>query len=91
MQFASPLAGAPVPRLRLPPLHAVFQPIVAFGTGDILGYEALVRGPSNSPLAMPDALFRLARNEAETVQIELQAARTGLAGCLAREIGRAHV
>ena len=84
MQFASPLAGAPVPRLRLPPLHAVFQPIVAFSTGEILGYEALVRGPSNSPLAMPDALFRLARNEAETVQIELQAARTGLASCLAR-------
>ncbi|GAB7540742.1 EAL domain-containing protein [Cupriavidus sp. 8B] len=83
MQIASPLAGAPVPRLRLPPLHAVFQPIVLLGTGQVLGYEALVRGPADSPLAMPDALFRLARDEAETIELELQAARTGLSTCLA--------
>lgn len=83
MQIAYPLGGAPVLRLRLPPLHAVFQPIVVFGTGHVLGYEALVRGPAESPLAMPDALFRLARDEAETIELELRAARTGLSACLA--------
>ncbi len=87
MQTASPSAGVPVPRLRLPPLHAVFQPIVAFGSGEVLGYEALVRGPADSPLAMPDALFRLAGNEEETVEIELQAARIALSTCVARGLG----
>jgi len=83
MSNASPLAGVTLPRLRLPPLHTVFQPIVAFGTGEILGYEALVRGPTGSQLAMPDALFRLARNEDDTVQIELEAARTALSSSAA--------
>ncbi|MGO4329397.1 EAL domain-containing protein [Cupriavidus sp. 2TAF22] len=86
MPNASSLAGVPLPRLRLPPLHAVFQPIVTFGSGEILGYEALVRGPSGTPLAMPDALFRLARNEADTVELELQAARAALSGCAALDL-----
>lgn len=65
--------------VRLPPLAAVFQPIVRFQSADLLGYEALVRGPAGSSLATPEALFRLATTPAETVEIETAAARAALA------------
>ena len=38
-------------------LHSLFQPIIALADRRILGYEALTRGPSNSPLHSPIALF----------------------------------
>lgn len=37
------------------------QPIVEIASGDIVGYEALVRGPSGSAFASPLALFDAAR------------------------------
>ncbi|WP_432260550.1 EAL domain-containing protein [Cupriavidus sp. TMH.W2] len=64
---------------RLPRLHAVFQPIVQADDGEILGYEALIRGPVGSPWAAPDALFRLAQGVAATIALEIHAARTALA------------
>jgi len=42
-------------------LHPVFQPIVDFRVRACLGYEALIRGPENSPLRRPDALFAAAK------------------------------
>lgn len=39
-------------------LYPVFQPIVALDSGDTVGYEALIRGPSGSAFATPDELFR---------------------------------
>lgn len=38
-------------------LTAVFQPILDMGTGTILGFEGLIRGPANSALHNPSALF----------------------------------
>ncbi|SDE24859.1 GGDEF domain-containing protein [Sporomusa acidovorans] len=38
----------------------VFQPIVNLKTGIIMGYEALSRGPANSPLHFPAKLFSIA-------------------------------
>ncbi|WP_454738154.1 EAL domain-containing protein [Cupriavidus necator] len=74
--------GAPaapaLPLARIPPLHAVFQPIVQADNAEILGYEALIRGPVGSPWAAPDALFRLAQGVAATIALEVQAARTAL-------------
>ncbi len=35
----------------------VFQPILAFGTGEILAYEGLIRGPETSLLHTPTKLF----------------------------------
>lgn len=60
------------------PLHAVFQPIVALASGDVLGYEALIRGPAGSAHATPDALFRMAQAAGTTVALETAAARTAL-------------
>ncbi len=74
----TPVAAA-LARARLPPLHAVFQPIVQADNAEILGYEALIRGPAGSPGASPDALFRLAQGVAATMALEIHAARTALA------------
>ncbi|WP_409069266.1 EAL domain-containing protein [Clostridium caseinilyticum] len=41
-------------------ITTVFQPIVSLANGDIIGYEALSRGPKNSPLHNPEKLFSAA-------------------------------
>ncbi len=70
----------------LPPLHAVFQPIVRAESAEMLGYEALIRGPAGSPYARPEALFRLAENPAGTIALETHAARTALVAWGARDL-----
>ncbi|WP_042338405.1 EAL domain-containing protein [Paraburkholderia ferrariae] len=57
-------------------LRAVFQPIVDFEDGAILGYEGLIRGPAGSPLETPAALFAQAFEEGCTTSLEHAAART---------------
>ncbi|HLX01568.1 MAG TPA: phosphodiesterase [Trinickia sp.] len=57
-------------------LTAVFQPIVEFNGGAILGYEGLIRGPSGSPLESPGALFSRAAKEGMSTELEHAAART---------------
>jgi diguanylate cyclase (GGDEF)-like protein len=51
-------------------LSALFQPIVQMHTGDIIAYEGLIRGPSDSPLHAPMNLFKVARACGLTVQVE---------------------
>lgn len=41
-------------------VRTVFQPIVSLRDGSVLGYEALSRGPEDTPLQNPDALFGVA-------------------------------
>jgi EAL domain-containing protein (putative c-di-GMP-specific phosphodiesterase class I) len=38
-------------------LHAWFQQIIDLQSGDIVGYEGLVRGPADSPYHAPARLF----------------------------------
>ncbi|TNM69629.1 EAL domain-containing protein [Streptomyces sp. NP160] len=47
--------------LREQRLVSWFQPIVDLSTGAVVAHEALVRGPADSPLHLPDALFGTAR------------------------------
>jgi EAL domain-containing protein (putative c-di-GMP-specific phosphodiesterase class I)/GGDEF domain-containing protein len=54
----------------------VFQPIVEFDDGAILGYEGLIRGPAGSPLETPFALFAQASAEGRVIELERAAART---------------
>jgi len=51
-------------------LHARFQPIIQMSDGSILGYEGLIRGPSDSPLHSPINLFQAAFEHNLTVKIE---------------------
>ncbi|MGH8780695.1 EAL domain-containing protein [Paraburkholderia sp.] len=57
-------------------LSAVFQPIVDFNDGRILGYEGLIRGPLGSALETPSALFAQAAVEGCSIALEHAAART---------------
>lgn len=47
--------------LRRDAVRPAFQPIVDLDSGMTVGYEALARGPEDSPLARPEALFDAAR------------------------------
>jgi len=51
-------------------LLPVFQPIVDLRARAILGYEALIRGPRDSGLHMPDRLFAVARAGGLALQLE---------------------
>ncbi|MDB5804021.1 MAG: hypothetical protein JWN73_1343 [Betaproteobacteria bacterium] len=57
----------------IPPIHAVFQPIVRTASGLLEGYEALTRGPAGSPMRSPNAIFAAAREAGEAVKMELMA------------------
>ncbi len=52
-------------------LHSLFQPIVSLSERRILGYEALTRGPSNSPLHSPITLFAAARQTGLLNELEM--------------------
>ena len=52
-------------------LHSLFQPIVCLSERRILGYEALSRGPSNSPLHSPINLFAIARQAGRLSELEI--------------------
>ncbi|MFP3563924.1 EAL domain-containing protein [Paraburkholderia sp. SIMBA_030] len=57
-------------------LSAVFQPIIDFDDGAILGYEGLIRGPAGTSVETPFALFSQALAEGCTIELERAAART---------------
>jgi EAL domain-containing protein (putative c-di-GMP-specific phosphodiesterase class I)/GGDEF domain-containing protein len=57
-----------------------FQPIVRLSQAEVLGYEALARGPSGCPLEMPDAMFAAARREGISTRFEMDCMRVALAG-----------
>lgn len=51
-------------------LTAVFQPIADMRSGAIVGYEGLIRGPSDSPLHAPIALLQTAETHGRLFEIE---------------------
>ncbi|MBK4737257.1 GGDEF domain-containing protein [Noviherbaspirillum pedocola] len=56
--------------LRTQALTPLYQPIVDLGSGQIFGYEGLIRGPSNSPLHSPLTLFKCAKMHGMTAEAE---------------------
>ncbi|MDH4610764.1 bifunctional diguanylate cyclase/phosphodiesterase [Pseudomonas sp. BN102] len=57
-------------------LHSLFQPILSLSERRILGYEALTRGPSNSPLHPPVTLFAVARHAGRLSELEMACRRS---------------
>jgi EAL domain-containing protein (putative c-di-GMP-specific phosphodiesterase class I)/DICT domain-containing protein len=51
-------------------LHPIFQPIVDLRTGEAVGFEALARGPVDSPLHLPNALFDVARGAGRLAELD---------------------
>ena len=56
-------------------VQPVFQPILAFGTGEILAYEGLIRGPDDSPLHTPTKLFDAATRAGQLIELNMLCAR----------------
>lgn len=56
-------------------LTSLFQPIVCLSERRVLGYEALTRGPSNSPLHSPVTLFATARHSGRLSELEIACRR----------------
>jgi diguanylate cyclase (GGDEF)-like protein len=59
-------------------LHAVFQPILDLRQGSYLACEALIRGPQDSPLHTPGALFAAAEAAGWTHELEWLAVETAI-------------
>lgn len=59
-------------------LTVLFQPIVDGESQLIFGYEALVRGPSDSPLHSPLKLFGSAEHEGRLVELDLLCRRLAI-------------
>jgi EAL domain-containing protein (putative c-di-GMP-specific phosphodiesterase class I)/GGDEF domain-containing protein len=59
-------------------LQAHYQPIVRLRDGAVMGHESLIRGPIDSPLRSPDALFQAARAEDRSIELEQACLRVGL-------------
>jgi EAL domain-containing protein (putative c-di-GMP-specific phosphodiesterase class I) len=51
-------------------VRAVFQPLVDMERGDVVGYEALARGPAGSPLESPAALFQAAYGGGRVAELD---------------------
>ncbi|QFY42416.1 EAL domain-containing protein [Candidatus Methylospira mobilis] len=51
-------------------LNAVFQPILALSNATVLGFEGLIRGPCDSMLHTPIALFNVARDNDMVAEVE---------------------
>lgn len=60
-------------------LHTLLQPVLDIQTGTMTGYEALTRGPSNSPLHSPMALFHVAACAGLTGMLDAACMKSALA------------
>ena len=61
-------------------LQAVYQPIYSLTSGQIIGFEGLVRPSADSGFATPTSLFVAAEATRRTVELDIVCARAVLAG-----------
>jgi EAL domain-containing protein (putative c-di-GMP-specific phosphodiesterase class I) len=66
----------------------LYEPIVNLTTREVLGYEALVRGPWKSEFHSPDRLFQLAEETDLVFELDCLCRRTALRGARGLEAGR---
>jgi EAL domain-containing protein (putative c-di-GMP-specific phosphodiesterase class I) len=66
----------------------LYEPIVNLTTREILGHEALVRGPWKSELHTPNQLFQLAEETGLVFELDCLCRRTALRGARGLEAGR---
>lgn len=51
-------------------IYTIFQPIISLKNSEIIGYEALSRGPKDSPLHLPMELFNAAKKFNKALDLE---------------------
>ncbi len=59
-------------------INTVFQPIISLRDGSVYGYEALSRGPKNTPMESPVALFQYAEAHGKLWELEFLCRTTAL-------------
>ena len=64
-------------------VRAVYQPVVDLDTSDVVGFEALARGPEGSALERPDRLFDAAREAGLVAELEWACRAAAVRGALA--------
>lgn len=63
-------------------IASVYQPLVDLYSDEIVGYEALARGPADTRLELPAGLFAAAHEADMEVELELECQRAALEGAL---------
>jgi EAL domain-containing protein (putative c-di-GMP-specific phosphodiesterase class I) len=63
-------------------VRSAYQPLVDLYSGEIVGYEALARGPRGSRLERPDLLFEAARVAGLEREVEWECQRAALQGAV---------
>ena len=61
-------------------LHVVYQPVVGLKHGDLLGYEAFLRGPVATALALPLAMLATAHDTGQRAALECRALDLAMKG-----------
>lgn len=68
-------------------LRALYQPIVRLADRQVVGYEALARGPEGTALERPDALFAAARAAGMVAELDAECRRVALLGAAEARLG----
>ncbi len=63
-------------------IRSVYQPIVRLADRQVVGYEALARGPAGTRLERPDVLFATAREEGLETALDWECWRAALRGAV---------
>jgi EAL domain-containing protein (putative c-di-GMP-specific phosphodiesterase class I) len=63
-------------------VRSLYQPLVHRASGEVIGYEALARGPEGDPLERPDLLFAAARDEGRLAELDWLCRATAFDGAL---------
>ena len=71
-------------------VRVVYQPIVRLADAQVVAYEALSRGPSDSPLERPDRLFAAAAVDGRTVELDWLCRAEALDGAIAAGLAPPH-
>ena len=64
-------------------LRSLYQPLVHRASGDLIGYEALARGPEGHALERPDLLFAAAREAGRLAELDWLCRATAFGGAVA--------
>lgn len=67
-------------------IRPVFQPLVDLGTGAVVGYEALARGPAGSSWETPAALFGAAAREGRVPELDWACRAAAFRAALAADL-----
>jgi diguanylate cyclase (GGDEF)-like protein len=63
-------------------ISSVYQPIVSLQDGQVMGYEALTRGPVDGPFHSPLAMFQYAEQQGELYRLERLAREKAIQGSI---------